>query len=47
MLSDINGEAGKRKRQNLQVVRQEMLDAMKEGGEAEMELRQVLNLASA
>ncbi|KAG8874198.1 hypothetical protein FRB97_006085 [Tulasnella sp. 331] len=47
VLSDINSEVGERKRRNLEVVRHEMLEAMKKGGEAETELEKLLNLFSA
>ncbi|KAG9007968.1 hypothetical protein FRB94_008292 [Tulasnella sp. JGI-2019a] len=46
VLVEIKGEIGQRKRKNLEAVRQRLLDATKEGGEAEVDLKRVLNLAS-
>ncbi|KAG8871374.1 hypothetical protein FRB97_008769 [Tulasnella sp. 331] len=46
ILSEIKGEIGERKQKNLQAVRQQTLDALKEGGEVERDVRACLRFAS-
>ncbi|KAG8864346.1 hypothetical protein FRB96_006168 [Tulasnella sp. 330] len=46
ILSEMKGEVGERKRRNLQVVRQQTLDALKVGGEVEKDMRACLRFAS-
>ncbi|KAG8858440.1 hypothetical protein FRB96_005325 [Tulasnella sp. 330] len=44
VLADLVGSVGERKRKNLGVVRQKMLDDMKEGGVCDMALKGLLDL---
>ncbi|KAG9026666.1 hypothetical protein FRB95_008565 [Tulasnella sp. JGI-2019a] len=45
VLVEVNGVVGQRKRKHLQVVRRRLLHAMNEGGEAEVDLKKLLDLA--
>jgi len=45
VLIQLAGEVGERKRNNLQAVRQSILDAMAEGGEVEGELKELMSFA--
>lgn len=39
VLADLSGAEGERKRRNLEIVRQEFVEAMKPGGEVDAEVR--------
>ncbi|KAG8995280.1 hypothetical protein FRB93_001174 [Tulasnella sp. JGI-2019a] len=47
VLSEINGEVGKRRRKNLEVLRQKMFDALAEGGDVKKDVQALLKFASA